>query len=75
MAMGSSLSPIVSNICMDHFEKLALDPHNINTTMYSMLVSYLWSGLMAQTGYRISSATSIFEGLPSSSTWKRTQTV
>jgi hypothetical protein len=25
MAMGSSLSPIVSNIFMEHFEKLALD--------------------------------------------------
>jgi hypothetical protein len=25
MAMGSSLSPFVSNICMEHFEKLALD--------------------------------------------------
>jgi hypothetical protein len=25
MAMGSSLSPIVSNIYMEHFEKLALD--------------------------------------------------
>jgi hypothetical protein len=25
MAMGSSLSPIVSNIYMDHFEKLAFD--------------------------------------------------
>jgi hypothetical protein len=25
MAMGNSLSPIVSNIFMEHFEKLALD--------------------------------------------------
>jgi hypothetical protein len=25
MAMGSSLSPIISNIFMEHFEKLALD--------------------------------------------------
>jgi hypothetical protein len=25
MAMGSSISPIVSNIYMEHFEKLALD--------------------------------------------------
>ncbi|XP_023710144.1 uncharacterized protein LOC111865932 [Cryptotermes secundus] len=26
MAMGKSLSPVVSNIFMEHFEKLALDP-------------------------------------------------
>jgi hypothetical protein len=26
MAMGSSLSPIIRNIYMEHFEKLALDP-------------------------------------------------
>jgi hypothetical protein len=25
MAMGSSVSPIISNICMEHFPKLALD--------------------------------------------------
>jgi hypothetical protein len=25
MAMGSSLSPIISDVCMKHFEKLALD--------------------------------------------------
>jgi hypothetical protein len=30
MAMGSSLSPIVGNIFMEHFEKLALDSGNKN---------------------------------------------
>jgi hypothetical protein len=57
MAMGSSLSPIVSNIFMEHFEKLTLDNTN-HCCGRSTLMTRLWSGLMVQSGYRIPSATS-----------------
>jgi hypothetical protein len=38
MAMGSALSPIISNIFMEHFEKLALD-----SVQYKPLLC-LWYG-------------------------------
>jgi hypothetical protein len=41
----------------------------------SMLMTHLWPDLMAQSGYRISSTTSIVQGLTSSSLWKQSQTV
>jgi hypothetical protein len=43
MAMGSCLLPIISNIFMEHFEKLALD-----------LVQYKpsWSGLKTLSSYK-----------------------
>jgi hypothetical protein len=60
MAMGSSLSPIVSNIFMEHFEKLALDSEQYKTSLQLWYVDdNLWSGLMDQSSYRISSTTSI----------------
>jgi hypothetical protein len=34
MDMGSSLSPIVSNIFMEHFEKLALDSAQHKTSLW-----------------------------------------
>jgi hypothetical protein len=68
MAMGSSLSPSVSNIYMEYFEKLALDSAQHKPPCgFSMLMTLLWSGLMGQSGYRIFSA---ILDLPSSSIWK-----
>jgi hypothetical protein len=68
MAMGSSLSPIISNIFMEHFEKLAFDSAQQKQSLWLQYVDdTLWSGLVAQSGYRISSATSTVEGLPSDS--------
>jgi hypothetical protein len=60
-AMGSSLSPIVSNTYIQHFEELAFDSaqHKNHCCGSSMLMTHLWSGLMAQRSYRISLATSI----------------
>jgi hypothetical protein len=62
MAMGSCLSPNISNIYLEHFEKLALDSaqHHCGSIM---LMLHLWSSLMAQESYRISSATLIAQGL------------
>jgi hypothetical protein len=57
MAMRSSLSPIISNIYMEHFEKLALDTDYCCGS--SMLITCLGSVLMGQSDYRISSATSV----------------
>jgi hypothetical protein len=34
MAIGSSLSPIISNIFMEHFEKLALDSTQYKTSLW-----------------------------------------
>jgi hypothetical protein len=77
-AMGSTLSPIVSNIFMEHCKKLAIDLTWRNTNHRcgsGMLMDYMRSGLMAQSGYRISSTTSIVLGLPSSLLLKCSQTV
>jgi hypothetical protein len=60
MAMGSSLPPIISTIFMEDFEKLALDSAQYKPSPWScMKITYLWSGLMAQIGYRVSSTTLI----------------
>jgi hypothetical protein len=50
MAVGSSLSPILSNIYMEHSENLALDSAQHKLSLWLCL----WSGLMAQSSYRIS---------------------
>jgi hypothetical protein len=34
MAMGSSLSPVVSNIFMEHFEKLALETGDLKPAVW-----------------------------------------
>jgi hypothetical protein len=53
-----------------------LTRHNTNHRCGSvMLMTHLWSDLMAQSGYRISSATSIVSGLSSNSLWKHSSTV
>jgi hypothetical protein len=60
MAMGSSLSPVVSNIFMEHFEKFALDSAQHKPSLGSgTLMARLWSGHTVHRSYRISSATSI----------------
>jgi hypothetical protein len=47
MAMGSCLSPIVSNIFMEHFEKLALDSAQHKPSLWlGTLMTRLWPGLM-----------------------------
>jgi hypothetical protein len=54
-AMGSSLSPIVSNIFMENFEKLALDTARYKPSLWLRYVDdafVVWP--MAQSGYRIS---------------------
>jgi hypothetical protein len=54
--------------------KWLLTRHNTNHCCDSgTLMTHLWSGLMAQSSYRISSATSIVSGLPSNSLWKQSQ--
>jgi hypothetical protein len=59
MAVGSSQSPIISNIFMEHFEKMALDSAQHKPSLWlGILMTHLWSGLMIQSSYRISSATS-----------------
>jgi hypothetical protein len=60
MAVGGSVSPIVSKIFMKHFDKLV--PYSAQQTPCcgsGTLMTRLWSGLMVQSGYRISSTTSI----------------
>jgi retron-type reverse transcriptase len=60
MAMGSSLSPIISNIFMSILRNWLLTQHNENYHGgSSTLMTHLWSGLMVQSSYRISSAISI----------------
>jgi hypothetical protein len=59
-AKGSSLSPIISNIYMQHFEKLALDSAQHKPLLWLWYVEgTLWSGLMGHRGYKISSANSV----------------
>jgi hypothetical protein len=60
MAMGSSVSSIFGNIYMEHFEKLAFDLAQHKPSLWlRMLITYLWFGLIGQSGYRISPATTI----------------
>jgi hypothetical protein len=67
-AMESSLSTIVTNIYTEHFGKWALNLTQHKPLLcFAMLMTHLWSSLMAESVYRISSATSTVYGLPSSS--------
>jgi hypothetical protein len=60
MDMGRSLSPTVSNIYLEHFEKRILDSAQGKPPLWLRYVEdILWSGLMTQRGHRISSATSV----------------
>jgi hypothetical protein len=60
MAMGNSLSPIISNIYMEHFVNLALgSEQNIHHCGFNTLMTHLWSGVMGLSSYRISSVTLI----------------
>jgi hypothetical protein len=38
IAMGSSLSPVICNICMEHFEKLALDSAQYKPLLWLLYV-------------------------------------
>jgi hypothetical protein len=60
--MGSFLLPVVTNIYeyMEHFEKLALDSAQQKPWLWLRYIdNRVLSGLMAQSDYKISSATSI----------------
>jgi hypothetical protein len=59
--MGSCLSPIGSKIYVEHLEKLALESIEHSRCGSGTLMTQLWSGRMAQSGCRISSATSIVQ--------------
>jgi hypothetical protein len=50
IALGGSLSLIVSNIYMEHFEELSLDSTQCKPSKWlrCMLMTHLWSGLIAQ---------------------------
>jgi hypothetical protein len=60
MAIGSPVSLIVSNIYVEHFKTLLLTWYSRNCRCGSTtLMIHLWSGLMAQSSYSISSETLI----------------
>jgi hypothetical protein len=49
MAMGSSIPPIVSNMFMEHFEKLALDSAQHKSSLWHVCGLATWS--IAVTGF------------------------
>jgi hypothetical protein len=59
VTIGCCLSVIISNIFTEHFEKLFSQNNTNRRRDSAILMTYLWSGLMAQSGYRITSVTSI----------------
>jgi hypothetical protein len=56
MAIRGSLSPVLSNIFMEHFKKLALDPMQYQPSLW---LRYVDDTFMVWPGYRISSTTSV----------------
>jgi hypothetical protein len=65
MAVGSSLSPTVSNICMEYFDKVTVDSARHNPSSWLRYVDDTCDLASCQRGYRMFSAISTVLDLPS----------
>jgi hypothetical protein len=75
MDTGSFLSLIIGTILLNILRNFLLAQHNIKQRCGSgTLMTRLWSDLMVQSGYSISSATSLVPRLPSRSLQEHSQT-